>query len=233
MLKGFITFFILSMNGWAVPVPISEEELKQELKKEIDNVMPISDEFEISLSLPQNIIQKEKDDDSVLIQDISFDQNSYHFKAKVTTAINANKKKEMIIRGQLKLLLNVPVLNHLVNPGDEIVESDITWQKKPANLVNSSVIQNKEYLIGKTPQSTPLKPGMIIRKSDIKAPILIKRNDAIHITYKDEGIIISTIGQAKQDGSRGDLIRFSIPNSKKEIHAMVVAKGQAEILVAG
>lgn len=217
----------------AEPAQISEAELQAALKKEIDRVMPISNEFEISLSNLKVPITKESSEDEVLIQDLSFNQGSYRFSAKVTTMANAQKQKSGMIKGQINLLLDVPIVTRIINSGEEITEADISWQKMPANMANSSVIQNKDELIGKTPKSMALNPGIAIRKSDVKSPVLVKRNESVLIIYKDEGIAISTVGQAKQDGIRGETIRFSIPNSKKEIQAIVKTKGQAEILVVG
>jgi flagella basal body P-ring formation protein FlgA len=37
------------------------------------------------------------------------------------------------------------------------------------------------------------------------------------------------MGEAKQDGAKGDLIRVTLSSSKKDIQAQVKAKGQVEI----
>lgn len=233
-LLGCLVAFLLSstvVNADAIPVGM--DMLNTALKGEIDKIMQISNDYEINLSTQNIKLEKENEADEILIKNLAFDPGTYHFHGFLNTKSGNGTKADIQIRGTLQLILDIPVANRMINSDEEIAESDITWQKIPLSKINQSIAQKKEDLIGKTPKNQPIKPGLVIRKSELKSPIVVKRNDTVTIVYRDEGLILSAIGEAKQDGAKGDLINFILPSSKKNIQARVKSKGQAEFQVIG
>lgn len=230
---SFIAFLFFSTIPSVEAASIGTDILNAALKAEIDKIMRISNDYEINLSTQNIKLEKENEADEILIKNLAFDTGTYHFHGFVNTKSSNDKKADIQIRGTLELILEIPVATRMINSDEEITEADITWQKIPLSKVNQSIIQKKEDLIGKTPKNQPIKPGMIIRKSELTSPIVVKRNDTVTIVYRDEGLVLSTIGEAKQDGAKGELINLTLQGSKKSIQARIKDKGQAEYQVIG
>lgn len=232
-MKFLIAFLFFSTAVNADPIPVGIELLNATLKTEIDKIMQISNDYEVNLSTQNIKLEKENETDEIQIKNLAFDPGTYHFHGFLNTKAGDGKKPDIQIRGSLQLILDIPVATRMINLDEEITESDITWQKIPLAKINQGIVQKKEDLIGKVPKNQPVKPGIIIQKNELKSPILIKRNDTVTITYRDEGLILSTTGEAKQDGAKGDMISFTLPSSKKNIQARIKGKGQAEYQVNG
>ncbi len=229
MFVAFINVLLLSCMAYAEPAAVSIEAINEALKQEIDKIIQISNDYDIELSTSKINLIPQADDDVVHVKKLSFESGTHHFHGFLNTRAGNDKNPDIQIRGTLHLIMNIPVVTRVINPEEEIFEADISWQKMPLAKVNQDTIQNKDDLIGKTPKRQPIKPGIILRKSDVTAPLIIRKQQPVTIIYVDEGLTLSTMGEAKQDGAKGDLIRVALFNSKKDIQAQVKAKGQVEI----
>lgn len=228
----FCTLFLFSFAS-ANPMPVSMEAIQESVKGAIDKVMQISNDYEITLSTKSLKLEQQDAGDEIEVKDLSFDPGTYHFHGLLNTKAGAGKTPDLQIRGNINLIVDVPVVTRLIHPNEEIFAADIAWQKMPLAKVNQDIVQNKDDLIGKVVKGNSLKPGMTIRKSSLQALVMIKKKDTVTIVYKDEGLSLSTVGEAQQDGAHGDLIRITLFTSKKDIQARVKAKGQAEIQAVG
>jgi len=229
MLLTFMNVLLFSLMAYAEPVAISIETINEALKQEIDKTIQISNDYDIELSTSKIHLIPKTDDDVVQVKKLSFESGTHHFHGFLNTRAGNDKNPDIQIRGTLHLIMDIPVVTRVINPDEEILEADISWQKMPLAKVNQDTVQNKDDLIGKTPKRQAIKPGIILRKSDLTAPIMIRNKQAVTIMYVDEGLTLSTMGEAKQDGAKGDLIRVTLSSSKKDIQAQVKAKGQVEI----
>ncbi|WP_032112801.1 flagellar basal body P-ring formation chaperone FlgA [Candidatus Paracaedibacter symbiosus] len=209
----------------------SMETIQEALKTEVDKIMQISNEYEINLSTQNINLSKENTEDTLQIRNLSFEPGTYHFHGLLNTTSGQGVHPDIQIRGSLQLILEIPVVSCIIQPEEEITEANITWQKMPLAKVGQGIVQRKDDLVGKTPRNQPIKPGILIRTSDLKSPVLIKKKDTVMIVYRDEGISLSSTGEALQEGAKGDLINILMLNSKKQIQARVKDKGQAEIQV--
>lgn len=211
----------------------SIEAVKQALKEAIDQVMPLATDYEVVLSTSSLKIEKETDEDTLLIKELKFETGTHHFQGYITTKQQEGNKSPQPIRGEIQLIVDIPVVKRVIYPEEEITPEDISWQKMPLAKVAPDIIQNKNEIIGKVVKGASLKPGLAIRKISLKAPVLIRKKDTVKIVYRDEGLMLGALGEAQQEGARGDFIRITLFNSKKDLQAQVIGKGQAEIQVIG
>jgi flagella basal body P-ring formation protein FlgA len=69
---------------------------------------------------------------------------------------------------------------------------------------------------------------MCIRDS-IEIPPLVKRGEAVTMTARKGGILVTARGTAQQDGIEGAQIKVRNSSSQKEILCRVRAPGQVEV----
>lgn len=198
-----------------------ENMVKQSLQTEINTAT----DFNVILDNPQITIAKPTEQASLKIIHIKVTPDQKRFDAE----IGVDNQKPLRIRGKIQLIGDIPVLNRAIGPGEEITEADITWQKMPLNRLNASVISRVENLVGKTPRSRLLQPNQPLLQPDVQFPVLIKKGAMVRVVYNDVNLSIARTAEAKQQGSKGETIRLLIPESKKEIQAIVVGPNQAEI----
>lgn len=97
---------------------------------------------------------------------------------------------------------------------------DITAVKQPC--------LDPSLLIGKIALKT-IKPGAAIELSAVQAPPLVRKGEMVKIVLNKGGISLSTLGIAKADGVKGEIIRVQNTNSNKILQCRVAATGLVEV----
>lgn len=83
-------------------------------------------------------------------------------------------------------------------------------------------------LIGKITLKT-IKAGAAIELSAVQAPPLVRKGEVVKIVLNRDGISLSTLGVAKADGAKGEIIRVQNTNSNKILQCRVTAAGLVEV----
>jgi flagella basal body P-ring formation protein FlgA len=102
-----------------------------------------------------------------------------------------------------------------------ITEDDIEMQTLDLSNLPANVLTDREAVIGKRTKravgaQTPL------RADSIELPPLVKRGDLVVIIAESENLKITTLGQVKKKGRRGERIPVVNLDSKKVLQARVV-----------
>jgi len=74
-----------------------------------------------------------------------------------------------------------------------------------------------------------IRQGRKIRESDLRYPILVKRNQLVDIVYRRGTLVIRGEGRALRDGGIGEAIRVQNLDSRMIITGRVGASGQVEV----
>jgi len=73
-----------------------------------------------------------------------------------------------------------------------------------------------------------LRPGDILRSSQLASPVMVKRGDAVTMVARRDGIEVSTAGEALDAGARGAMVRVRNANSGQVVRMRVAGPGQVE-----
>lgn len=73
-----------------------------------------------------------------------------------------------------------------------------------------------------------LRPGDILRSSQLGSPVVVKRGDAVTMIARRDGIEVSTAGEALDAGARGAMVRVRNANSGMVVRMRVAGPGQVE-----
>ncbi len=216
-----------------IQAPFSQEELKTLLKDYLQTRISLAGDFEVNLTNQRLTIPRKTEADKLNVIDVTMSENQQTFEARIEQISGEEKIILQPLLGKIQSLAEIPTLTRAVMPGEEIVEADITWQKIPSARLSQTFITRKEDVIGKISISKVLQPGQPLYRSDVKAPVVIKKGDMVTVSYRSDGLFLSSQLQASQDGGRGEMIRFVSPVSKKEVQAKVLGPSEAEIRPAG
>jgi len=112
--------------------------------------------------------------------------------------------------------------------GEVLKETDLTLARRPKVESAANVLLTVEQAVGQASKRV-LRPGQVIRASDLAKPELVARNQAVTITYAVPGITVSIRGQALEPGAHGDVINVLNVQSKKTIQATVTGPGRVNV----
>jgi flagella basal body P-ring formation protein FlgA len=125
-------------------------------------------------------------------------------------------------------MVQIPVLERQVRSGEVITADDIalsTFSGK--NLRKNTITDNKE-LIGKSPRRM-ISQGRPVRQDEIGNPAVLLKGAHVTMLFKTRNLEITTLGEALENGAKGDVIRVKNLASKQIIDAVVEAPGRVRV----
>jgi len=121
---------------------------------------------------------------------------------------------------------NVEVLtwNRSLATGEIVQAEDMTWTKLAAAPAGAA--RDADELIGKTVKR-PLRSGSAALPRDVSAPMVIKKDDVVEVTYLNGGVSLSLQGKAIGPAAVGESVGVLNLSSKKIIQAVAAGPGKA------
>lgn len=136
------------------------------------------------------------------------------------------------VSGRIESMLDIPVLNRPISPGEIIRPEDIAWTQIRNDAGNLGNIQDPRKMVGKTTRR-PLRPDAPVRANDLQVPIVVKRNDLVMIVLERPGIYLTAEGKALEEGGKGGVIRVLNTQSNRPIEVVVLGAGRVGIRTPG
>jgi len=113
---------------------------------------------------------------------------------------------------------------HPLAAGTIVKDSDIRLVRRPKAEFGANVITSPTQAVGLATKRA-MRPGEVIRQTDLTKPEVVARNDNVTITYEVPGIMLTIRGKATEAGARGDVINVLNVQSNRTIQATVAGPG--------
>ena len=204
-----------------VPQTTIEASLKQAI---IDRGIegPIS----IKISNKRQQIHVTPDAPSLVgIENLDVDEQTRRFSGTVRVPSGDPNGTAVSVNGRFARIVDLPVLDRQIRPGDEIKESDLRWIEVAAEKLTQNLVISPAELIGKTPKRR-IRPGYPVRVYDVRDPIVIEKGETVRMIFEANGINLSAVGRALEPGAKNQMIRILNTASKRTIEALVTSSGQ-------
>lgn len=159
-------------------------------------------------------------DTGVTVEQFEYDSRSGRFTADLYVPGGDPSANRFTVRGEVKDLIEVPVLADRVAVGQRIVEGDIDWLEIPVDRMGRGIITDLEHLIGLTPKRV-IRPGEPIRAHDLGRLVLVAKGDLVSMVMIRGGLMLATTGRALESGGKGDLIRVVNTSSRETVEVIV------------
>jgi flagella basal body P-ring formation protein FlgA len=117
-------------------------------------------------------------------------------------------------------VVSIPVLKAAKQRGEDVVPEDLTEKKVPEKLVHNNIVRHAEDLVGRVTCGS-LRAGVPLRKTDTKAPVLVRRNATVILRVKMNNLCATVGGKALEEGSYGDTVRVMNTQSGKIVEGTV------------
>jgi flagella basal body P-ring formation protein FlgA len=120
------------------------------------------------------------------------------------------------------------VLTRPVAANDVLRAADITTVRRPKTEFGANNITTPEQAIGLAVRRA-MRPGDVLRQTELAKPEVVARNDNVTITYQVPGITLTMRGKALDGGSLGDTVNVLNVQSKRAIQATVAGPGHVVV----
>ncbi|WP_198156963.1 flagellar basal body P-ring formation chaperone FlgA [Aquincola tertiaricarbonis] len=129
-----------------------------------------------------------------------------------------------VVRGSLSA--EVVVAATSVASGKPIAASDLMLDRRDVSSVPDPM-SDIEEAAGQA-ALRPLRPGQVLQKRLLSAPVLVKRGDVVVIEARSGPVQVTASGEALEPGKRGEVVRVRNVNTGKVIRARVMEAGTVQ-----
>jgi flagella basal body P-ring formation protein FlgA len=112
-------------------------------------------------------------------------------------------------------------------PGTVVGPGDVRVEERPV-IPGPSILSDAAAAIGQQ-VAAPVKAGATLTAGALKPALLIKRGARVRLVCAGPGFIISAVGEALQDGSKGQLVRVRNLSSLQELTGLVRDDATVEV----
>jgi flagella basal body P-ring formation protein FlgA len=121
----------------------------------------------------------------------------------------------------------VAVATRSLVPGDNVQATDVKLVQASAKQTDNPFYR-LEDLVGRQAIGAIVE-GQVIDQEDVRAPLLVRRGDAVTVFSRSAGVQVRTTARAQEDGSRGDLITVESILNRQRFFARVTAIHEVEV----
>jgi flagella basal body P-ring formation protein FlgA len=116
------------------------------------------------------------------------------------------------------------VLTRPLTLGEVVKSVDVTVVRRPKTEFGANIVTSPAQAVGLAARRA-LRPGDLIRQTDLAKPEVVARNESVTITYDVPGITLTIRGKALEAGAQGEVFNVLNEQSKRSIQATVAGRG--------
>jgi flagella basal body P-ring formation protein FlgA len=143
------------------------------------------------------------------------------------TRVNSQVVANQSIRVAIKASAQVVVLTSSLGRGDSLTAGDLALSELDISGLDEPFFAF-EPLLGKQLKRV-VRPGQPLLRNQVAFPPLIKRGDRVTIQARNPEILLNAMGEARQNGELGEMIRVRNNSSQREIICQVQASGLVSV----
>ncbi len=181
----------------------------------------------ISVKVP-SMYTPPKDYDSFNVTLPRLAPRGYKIFSLVTFTKNGRVISKVNIIAKVSVVTDVVTASRNIGRGTIITEKDIKVIRGTSQPFNENIISDPADAIGSKLERS-VKQGAGLKANILSRPKMINAGDTVSVIAETKAIRITTIGEAKQDGNRGDWIKVTNIDSKKTINARVIGPGEVMV----
>jgi flagellar basal body P-ring formation protein FlgA len=142
--------------------------------------------------------------------------------------VNGQEVKRLSITARVEVLADVVSVRHFLKKHQEIQEKDVQSENRNISLLAGDAVTDLKSVLGKR-TTLSINTHEILRTSMLELPPLVKKGDRVMLLVENHQFKITALGEAKEEGRRGDLVKLVNLSSKKEVYGKVLNPNTVQI----
>ncbi|HYC04642.1 MAG TPA: flagellar basal body P-ring formation chaperone FlgA [Azospirillaceae bacterium] len=157
---------------------------------------------------------------AVTVENLSWDAPRSRFAAELVAVVDGTPTQRQKVGGKAVAMLELPVLNRRVMPGEVIAEGDVDWISLPRDRAGAGVLTEPTALVGQTVRRgvAPFQP---VRAGDVRAPVVVARGALVTIMLQSATMTLTAQGKAMAEGGMDETIRVVNTASSRVVEARI------------
>jgi flagellar basal body P-ring formation protein FlgA len=161
----------------------------------------------------------------VALNDLQHDEKRHSWSANLIIMQGNDVITAKPLSGKYEQQKPVPALAKRMTQDDVINQDDIVITYLSSHKLRGDVVTDANDIIGKSPVRM-ISANRPVRASELASPTVVRKGSSVNMTYKTPYMVISTIGEAMEDGGIGDMVRVRNQDSNQIIRAKILSSNE-------
>jgi len=125
------------------------------------------------------------------------------------------------VTARVEIYTDVIAAAHHIGRHHEVQAKDVHWVSRSLSLLPHDILSEMKEVLGKR-VTIVINRGEVLRAGIVEEPPLLRRGDRVMILVENRQIKITTVGEVREEGRRGDRIKLVNLSSRKEVSGRVL-----------
>jgi flagella basal body P-ring formation protein FlgA len=148
--------------------------------------------------------------------------------ATILFLVNGQEIKRLKVTARVDIYADVVAAGHYLKKHQEIKEQDLQVVNRNISLLPHDVVTEFKEVLGKR-TTLSVNSNEILRIGMVEVPPLMKKGDRVILLVENHHFKITTMGEVKEEGRRGDRVKLVNLSSKKEVYGRVLDANTVQI----
>lgn len=135
--------------------------------------------------------------------------------------VDQQEVKELRFRAQIEIEADVVMSRNYLQKHKIIGEKDVQLVRKNITRLPQDFVSRLDEVLGKR-TTLSLNGQEILRQSMIESPPLVRKGDRVVLLIENDYFRITSLGEVKEEGRRGERVKLMNISSKKEVSGQVL-----------
>lgn len=147
---------------------------------------------------------------------------------RVATSRDGRVLKRGVLTVRVQGMRDVVVAKRNLRVRERISDADVELIPRPLAELKADALTDLDAVVGKRAKRS-LRKGHSVRSGSIEISPDVVRGQRVKVQVRSGGLRIDTVGEAKQDGRKGEWIRILNQSSRREILGRVHGEGVVHV----
>ncbi len=115
-----------------------------------------------------------------------------------------------------------------IRQGQTIGIADVKSIERDVTFMQTPYLSKIDSVVGMEPRKI-FKRGQVIDEGYLKKPLVVKYGQPVKVFFRQGSLELTISGQAKGAGAIGERIPVYLPNTKKRLSAVILAKDEVRV----
>jgi len=162
------------------------------------------------------------------VKTLKFDDGERNFSANLYFTNGDDVLSVLPVSGRFEEMISLPVARERITHGETIAREDLDEILYPVDKMRKNTAVSARQIVGKSPLRS-IAPGRPIRLSELQAPAVLEKGAKVQMRYRTPYLVISTLGEALEDGAQGENIRVRNYESGTIVKAEVASGSEVYV----
>ncbi|MCB1737653.1 MAG: flagellar basal body P-ring formation protein FlgA [Gammaproteobacteria bacterium] len=160
----------------------------------------------------------------------TFQPSGSHFPGRGTVGVRCEAPSRWTVYVSVDMEVYTPVVvaRDFLRKGQLVSADDLELKSTDIADLSSGYFLDRDQVLGME-VARDVKPGKVLKPSQIRKRKLVHRGDRVSLVVIEGGLQVSSMGEAKGDGAKGDRVLVRNLRSKKEVEGVVEEAGVVRV----